>query len=216
MRTNKAAIKLIKEAEALKLTAYPDPASDLAKACYAKKISIYDNKYKALPGWESMKAAPWTVGYGSTGPDVKAGTVWTVAQCEDRFMKHLEEFENGILAKVKIPLNDNQLSALVSLCYNMGLGVLNSDRSVGMKILAKDYQGIADAFLLYNKAGKPAVVLPGLVKRRAAERELFLTPIVSAANSTPARNSSAVLPEGPSEEDIRKMLGEVESKILNK
>ena len=32
---------------------------------------------------------PWTIGWGSTGPDIKKGVVWTQKQCDDRFTEHL-------------------------------------------------------------------------------------------------------------------------------
>lgn len=81
----------------------------------------------------------------------------------------LAKYEKYVTENVSIPLNENQFSALVSFCYNCGVG--------NLKKLVKNRttDQIADALLLYNKAaGK---VLKGLVRRRNEERELFLKPV---------------------------------------
>ncbi len=72
---------------------------------------------------------------------------------------------------VTVPLNQNQFDALVSLTYNIGSGAFNN--STLLKKLNKgDYQGAADQFLVWNKAG--GKVMKGLVRRREAEQALFL------------------------------------------
>ncbi|KRJ11905.1 lysozyme [Acinetobacter nosocomialis] len=59
----------------------------------------------------------------------------------------------------------------VSLTYNIGSGAFKN--STLLKKLNKgDYQGAADQFLVWNKAG--GKVMKGLVRRREAERALFL------------------------------------------
>lgn len=78
-----------------------------------------------------------------------------------------------VLALVTAPLNDNEFGALVAFTFNVGSG--NLGKSTLLRMLnTEDRQGAADQFLVWNKAG--GKVLPGLVKRRAAERALFLTP----------------------------------------
>jgi GH24 family phage-related lysozyme (muramidase) len=67
---------------------------------------------------------------------------------------------------------DRQLDALVSFSYNCGLGSLQSS-TLRMKFNRGDYSGAADEFLKWNKAG--GKVLNGLVRRREAERALFLS-----------------------------------------
>lgn len=72
---------------------------------------------------------------------------------------------------VAVPVNDNQFGALVSFTFNLGIGNLRS--STLLKLLnAGDYAGAAEQFPRWNKAN--GQVLPGLVKRRAAEQQLFL------------------------------------------
>lgn len=69
---------------------------------------------------------------------------------------------------------DNQchLDAMVSFAFNVGLGNLQSS-TLRMKYNRGDYEGAADEFLKWNKAG--GKVLNGLVRRREAERALFLS-----------------------------------------
>lgn len=110
-------------------------------------------------------AGVWTIGYGHTG-NVKEGQTITKAEALELFRKDLQLFANHVNKFVKLPLNQNQFDALVSFTYNCGVG--NLQRLIKNRTHAQ----IADALLLYNKAnGK---VLNGLVRRRKAERELFL------------------------------------------
>jgi lysozyme len=79
-----------------------------------------------------------------------------------------------VSAAVTVPLNDNEFGALTSFTFNLGIGNLKSSTLL-KKLNAGDRAGAADEFGKWvNAGGKP---LPGLVKRRAAERALFLTPV---------------------------------------
>jgi lysozyme len=81
------------------------------------------------------------------------------------------EFSAKIMPMIKVPVTDNQFSACVSLSYNIGDGAF-SRSSVLKYINAKDFANAAKSFALWNKGvGK---VLPGLVKRRESEKQLFL------------------------------------------
>ena len=108
----------------------------------------------------------YTVGWGHYG--VSAGTVWTQDQADAQLVKDLIKYERYV-ESLKRDFNENQFSALTSFVYNCGLGSLQS--------LCKNRNNkqVADALLLYNKAG--GKVLAGLTKRRKAERELFLKPV---------------------------------------
>ena len=72
---------------------------------------------------------------------------------------------------VKVPLNDNQFSALVSFVYNVGTGNFLSSTLL-KKLNLGDYLGAAFEFPKWRRAG--GKILNGLVSRRAAEQELFL------------------------------------------
>jgi lysozyme len=69
------------------------------------------------------------------------------------------------------PLNDNQLSALVSFVYNVGVANFKSS-TLRARVLAGNWQAAADEFPKWKFSGGKE--LPGLVARRAKERALFL------------------------------------------
>ncbi|MGL4618726.1 MAG: lysozyme [Chroococcidiopsis sp.] len=110
-----------------------------------------------------------TIGYGHT-KGVKPGMKITKIQAEEFLRQDLAEFESAIASLVKVPLNQNQFDSLVSFTYNCGIEALRS--STLLKLLnAKDYKGAANQFLRWNKAG--GKVMPGLTRRRTAEKKLF-------------------------------------------
>lgn len=138
---------------------------------YAKKLP--DGGCEAYPD-PATKADPWTIGYGSTGPDIHRGTVWTKRQAEERFAHDIEKFAAKVEGLLRGALTtQHQFDALVALAYNIGLGNLGSSTLL-RKHRARDYLRAADEFLKWNRAaGK---VMPGLTRRRAAERALYLAP----------------------------------------
>lgn len=115
----------------------------------------------------------WTIGYGTTvinGVKVKKGDTCTLEQAKAYMAQDLKQFESAV-NQVKVPLNQNQYDALVSLAYNIGVSAfLNS--TLLKKLNAKDYKGAAEQFPRWNRGG--GRVLNGLVKRRKIEMELFL------------------------------------------
>ncbi len=112
----------------------------------------------------------WTIGYGHT-EGVYEGMTITEAEAEELLRKDLAEFEAAVSEAVQVSLNDNQFSALVSFTFNLGAGSLFE--STLLKLLNQgDFQGAADQFPRWNKAGGQE--LPGLTRRRKAERALFL------------------------------------------
>ena len=112
-------------------------------------------------------AGVWTIGYGHTA-GVTEGMSITQKQADDLLKADLEKYEKYV-EDTKLTLNQNQFDALVSFTYNCGNGNLKT--LIKNRTLAE----IAEALLLYKKSnGK---VLSGLVRRRTAERELFLKEI---------------------------------------
>ncbi|QJP10448.1 lysozyme [Pseudomonas multiresinivorans] len=111
----------------------------------------------------------WTIGYGTTR-GVKRGMTISKAEAERLLTEDIGRFEPEIARLVKVPLTQGQWDALTSFTYN--LGAANLESSTLLKLLnAKDYAGAAEQFPRWNKAG--GKVLPGLVKRRAAEQAMF-------------------------------------------
>ncbi len=114
-----------------------------------------------------------TIGYGTTGSRLKPGLVITESTAEDWLREDMEYFEKAVKKLVKVELNENQFSALVSFAYNCGEGALG--RSTALKRLNQgDYKGCVEALQWWNKGTYG--VLQGLVKRRQLEGQLFMAP----------------------------------------
>ena len=145
MKTSQVGIELISSFEDTKLQAYDDGAG------------------------------VWTIGIGTTiypnGVKVKKGDKCTLEQAHEYLAHDMIEFEKTVNDSVKVPLSQNQFDALVSLAYNIGSTAFKNSTLL-KKLNAKDYVGAADQFLVWNKGG--GKVLKGLVRRRDAERALFL------------------------------------------
>lgn len=128
-------------------------------------------------------AGVWTIGYGSTryhdGKPVRPGDkLASELQAETLFKNTLGQYVTAVNQFVKVLLNQNQFDALVSFTYNEGIGALQ--KSTLLKQLnTHNYESAADQFLAWNKVTNAAtgqkVVLDALVKRRAKERQLFLS-----------------------------------------
>lgn len=131
---------------------------DLIKSFEGLRLSAY-----------KCPAGVWTIGYGTTA-GVKPGQSITKERAEELLRDDVKRFEDQVLRLVKVPLTQGQLDALVSFTYN--LGAANLGNSTLLRLLnAGDYKGAAAQFDRWTKAGGKE--LPGLVKRRAAERALF-------------------------------------------
>ncbi len=115
-----------------------------------------------------------TIGYGHTGKDVDEDMTITEEEADNLLKSDVKWAERAISSWVSVPLNRNQFSALVSLVFNIGTtNFINS--TLLKKLNIGEFDEAADQFLRWNKAkGK---VLEGLVKRRKAEKELFLTDV---------------------------------------
>lgn len=137
--------------------------------------------YKAHPSEEY-----WTIGYGHYGPDVYEGMEITAEQADAYFEQDIAQFEAAarrINEKYGLNANQNQFDALVSLAYNFGPGWVEANTGWRLaryiKSNFRDSYGnpipdleIADAFAVLCSAG--GEILPGLVKRRINEAEIFL------------------------------------------
>lgn len=114
----------------------------------------------------------WTCGYGSTGEDITEGLTWSQEDASDRLLTDLEKFEKQVSEMVSVPLTTNEFSALVSFCYNLGSHHLKTSTLLS-KLNEDDRESAAEHFLDWSKAG--GVVVPGILRRRKAERNLFLS-----------------------------------------
>jgi lysozyme len=152
-------------------------------------MNISTNGIALIKSFEGLRlkaykdsAGVWTIGWGSTkyanGNAVKSIDTLVNRECaDDLFEVTLKEYVNAVDKAVKVPLNQNQFDALVSITYNVGVGItLNS--TLFKKLNAGDYAGAADQFLVWNKITDPKtgakVPYDVLTKRRAKEQALFL------------------------------------------
>lgn len=118
----------------------------------------------------------WTIGFGTikypNGVRVKKGDTCTLDQAKEYMRHDLIEFEHTVNSSVKVPLNQNQFDALVSLAYNIGSNAFKSSTLV-KKLNTGDYQGAADQFNVWVNAGGKR--MQGLANRRDKEKLLFLS-----------------------------------------
>ena len=111
----------------------------------------------------------WTIGYGRT-KDVQEGYILTEPQAERDLFEELDEFAEQVLNSVKVDLEQNELDALTSWTYNLGVGNLRSSTLL-KKLNSGDKNSVPSEMVRWNKAaGK---VLAGLTRRREAEAELW-------------------------------------------
>lgn len=98
--------------------------------------------------------------------------VWSKEELVELFKVDIDSFERGVLRlSPNLAGHQSKFDAVVSFAYNAGLG--NYQRStIRMKVNRGDWEGAADAFMSWTKAGGKEVA--GLVKRRKAEKALFL------------------------------------------
>ncbi|MBI4665370.1 MAG: lysozyme [Nitrospinae bacterium] len=122
--------------------------------------------------WYLCPAGKPTIGFGHTGPLPEGFNAPLSQDQAERLLRlDLAAFEKAVSELVKVQLTANRFSALVSFVYNVGVQSFRKSALL-RRLNALDYALAAEEFKRWVKArGKP---LPGLVKRRLAERELFL------------------------------------------
>jgi len=118
---------------------------------------------------------PWTIGWGATGAGLEIGTrigpgtVWTQAQCDARLADDLRRYASDVARAIgDTPTTQAQFDAMVSFHYNTGA---IARATLTKKHNARDYEGAANEFKRWNKAG--GRVLKGLVRRRNEEERLY-------------------------------------------
>lgn len=119
----------------------------------------------------------WTIGYGHTRT-VRPGQTISEDEAEALLRQDLEIFEEAVERLVKVPINENEFSALVSLTFNIGETAFRNSTAL-RRLNNGDRKGAADAIEWFNKArvNGQLVELRGLTRRRAAEKALFLKPV---------------------------------------
>ncbi len=140
-------------------------------------MRISDKGLKMTESFEGLKLTAykdmvgvWTIGYGHTGPEVKEGLQWTQAQADLQLACDMQKVEEALTKLIPPNCTQGQFDALVDFGFNLGIGALRT-------VLAHPWAEIPEWLLKWNKARKDGVLqpVPGLTRRREAERALFLS-----------------------------------------
>lgn len=153
-------LRHIRQHEQLRLHAYPDPASPRADF---RKLTGLDEP--------SLSGAPWTVGYGETGPHVTEGTKWSERRAEMALEARVEKLAQKLRTNCSDELTQEQFDALISFGYNVGSGVFNTNAKICQLVKHKNFNKLAKTLRRFSHANGQEV--PGLVTRRLEEIALF-------------------------------------------
>lgn len=159
--------------------------------------SINTKGLQIIEEFEGLSLTPYicpagvpTIGIGTTrypnGDKVKLSDPAITPEQAIEYLKHdLKRFSNSIeyfIEKHKLYIGDNKFSALVSFAYNVGTGAITTPgKTMYHGLIENNDEKIKKAFLLYTKVTKikngvaKKIELPGLVKRRRKELELFFS-----------------------------------------
>jgi len=155
-----------------------------------------------LKQWEGFKGEAykdiggvWTIGYGHTSqagaPIVEAGMRITEPEAEALLKRDIAPVEQFVEAVVKVPLTEEQFSALVSFVYNIGADAFAKSNAL-KKLNEGDYDALPSELLKWTKVKGKTV--QGLIARRSAEIALW--------NKGSFVSSSFVIPEQGAKESF--------------
>lgn len=172
--------KQVDAADKLIATAYDDLNDVLGIA--ADEMHVSPSGVDLICSFEGLElkayddgVGVWTIGFGTTkypnGIRVKKGDTCTLDQAKAYMQNDLKSFEQTVNNTVKVPLNQNQFDALVSLAYNIGSTAFKNSTLV-KRLNEGNYKAAANQFNVWVNAGGKR--MQGLVNRRAAESTLFL------------------------------------------
>lgn len=122
----------------------------------------------------------WTIGWGET-QGISQGMHWTEDQADARFLQQVRKYAARVEALCTVEPDANQLGAMTSLAYNIGLAAF-ARSTVLKRHNAGDYQAAARAFGLWNKArvNGELVSVAGLTARRSREAAMYLEAVGDA------------------------------------
>jgi lysozyme len=112
-----------------------------------------------------------TIGWGHTR-GVKLGDTCTVSEAADWFMDDTHDAVNAVIRSLDVPVNQCQFDALVAFTFNVGAGSEAHSHLIQF-VNGRHFEAAADEFQRWNHVG--GVPNLGLTRRRAAERDLFVS-----------------------------------------
>ena len=115
---------------------------------------------------------PWTIGWGSTGREIRPDTVWTAQKAEEALDSELLYTATKLLklSPSLLKATDNRLAAILSFGYNCGLGNYRIS-TLKKRVDAGNWSGACEEIVKWNKAA--GRVMPGLTRRRQAEATML-------------------------------------------
>lgn len=182
MKTNSLGIKLLHISEGLaSTTPNTDARNTKNLPTIASLFQLKNDNLILYPYFDSVGVL--TIGYGHTltfktnKNAFKLGI--TKRDCDELFETDLRSFESSVSRLITSPINENQFSALVSFCYNLGAGSLQVS-TLRRKINSNpnDFEAIGAQFKKWNMAG--GRVLNALTIRREEEFKLYKTPVTNS------------------------------------
>lgn len=154
------------------------PSKDQARLFLIDMRNIPDEALKIIRLFEGCRLKTYddcvgiaTIGFGHVLPKGLSITSITQEEADNFLHQDAQRSALSILSMTKAELTDNQFAALISFVFNVGTGAYQRS-TLRQKLNRGDYQEAADQFLKWCKAG--GKIIPGLLKRRKLERELFL------------------------------------------
>lgn len=156
-------------------------AKQRREALRAKRITkISSRGVDLIAGFEGFSSKPyrdpvgvWTIGYGHTTGVSATSKPLSKRQARRLLVREINEHYAPAVAKLDLPLSQGQFDALTSFVFNLGVGAISADTGIGRELRAHRWARAADQMLRWDKAG--GRVLPGLTRRRKAERDLFMS-----------------------------------------
>jgi len=123
-------------------------------------------------------AGLWTVGVGHLIGDGKSlpeswNRTFSQEEIDGLLKRDLRRFELGVHKMLSnVPLRQHEFDALVSFCFNLGLGCFQRS-TLRQALLRGDKKAAMESLVKYCRAG--GKVLKGLQIRRLDEKALFLS-----------------------------------------
>jgi lysozyme len=158
MKVDQRVIEMIKHHEGVRFRPYRCPAllwtTAVGHVIDPRHIGVKLEERKSLPipdGWDRTLS---------------------MDEVDKILAEDLARFQTGVLRLCPNDLTPGRFGALVSFSFNVGLGNLQRS-TIRMKHNRGEFDEAAEAFMAWTKAGGKE--LPGLVKRRKDERNLYLS-----------------------------------------
>ena len=115
--------------------------------------------------------APWTIGWGHTGPEVVPGLEWSQTIADRTLIEvDIPPREMAVERMVGVAMTQGQFDALVDFAYNKGEDALRKSTLL-KRFNSGDTLGAAAEFDRWVFSGRRR--MRGLVRRAAAQRALF-------------------------------------------